>query len=95
VSGDLAVHIDFPAEGNRAFVGAGLGLFFIAFVDGLISLVRERLGVVPRDDMEVDSSISRTRVNRDEQQRGALQLQRGGSKLTRGFPSGLRAPQSP
>ncbi len=55
---DLAVHIHFPAEGDRAFVGAGLSLLLIAFVNGLVSLVGERLGVVPRDDMEVDSRIS-------------------------------------
>ena len=69
---DLSVHIDFPAECNRAFVCASLGLFLIAFIDGLVSLVRERLGVVPRDDMEVDSRISGTEkdtVIGDEQRR--------------------------
>lgn len=55
---DLSVHINFPAECNRAFVCASLGLFLIGLVDWLVSLVRKRLGVVPRDDLEVDSSIS-------------------------------------
>jgi hypothetical protein len=58
MSSDLSVDINFPAECNRAFVCAGLGLLLIGLVNGLVSLVGECLGVVPRDDMKVDSGVS-------------------------------------
>ncbi len=74
---DFSIDINFPAKCDRAFVCASLGLFLIAFIDGLVSLVRECLGVVPRDDMEVDSSISGINKRLFEMNNGGIEFVNG------------------